>query len=147
MLLSPISPVAHPSHYNIFTHTHTHTHTGTYLVVVSVRDGVGLDSRLLHLKQDPDGQDGLAVLPAQLHQHPVAHLEPGTGQEEEEEEEFIWCFFWSLKDALQRKTKYRKIPNKNKVLNSQVWYLVWVGSGVMSFLQEVSFKLTFECGY
>ena len=75
--MSPISPVARPA-VTISSHAHAHTHTGTYLVVISVRDGVGLDSRLLHLEQDPDGQDGLAVLPAQLHQHPVAHLKPAT---------------------------------------------------------------------
>lgn len=44
------------------------------LVVVSIGDGVGCDSRLLHLQQDSDGEDRLTVLTAQLHQDPVTHL-------------------------------------------------------------------------
>lgn len=46
----------------------------THLVVVPVGDGIGLNSSFLHLKQDPDGQDGLAVLSTQLQQHAVTHL-------------------------------------------------------------------------
>lgn len=52
-----------------------------YLVVVAVRDGVGVNSSLLHLKQDSDGQDRLAILATQLHQHPVTHLYTREGQE------------------------------------------------------------------
>lgn len=46
----------------------------TDLIVVSVSDGVGCDSRLLHLQQDSHGEDRLAVLTTQLHQNPVTHL-------------------------------------------------------------------------
>lgn len=46
----------------------------THLVVVAVGDGIGLNSSFLHLKQDPDGQDGLTVLSTQLQQHAVTHL-------------------------------------------------------------------------
>lgn len=46
-----------------------------YLVVVAVGDGVGGDSRLLHLQKNPDGEDRLAVLTTQLHQDPVTHLQ------------------------------------------------------------------------
>lgn len=45
-----------------------------HLVVVAVGDGIGLDPGLLHLKEDPDGQDWLAVLSTQLQQHTVTHL-------------------------------------------------------------------------
>lgn len=45
-----------------------------YLVIVAVRDGIGVNSSLLHLEQDSDSQDRLAILPTQLHQHPVTHL-------------------------------------------------------------------------
>lgn len=45
-----------------------------YLVVVAVSDGIGVDSGLLHLKEDPDRQDRLAILSTQLHQNPVTHL-------------------------------------------------------------------------
>lgn len=44
------------------------------LVVVTVGDGVGCDSSLLHLQHDSDGEDGLTVLTAQLHQDPVTNL-------------------------------------------------------------------------
>lgn len=45
-----------------------------YLVVVAVSDGIGVDSGLLHLKEDPDCQDRLAILSTQLHQNPVTDL-------------------------------------------------------------------------
>ncbi len=45
-----------------------------YLVVVAVSDGIGMDSSLLHLKQDSDCQHRLAILSTQLHQHPVTDL-------------------------------------------------------------------------
>lgn len=45
-----------------------------YLVVVSICDGIGLDSSFLHLKEDSDCQDRLSILSTQLHQHPVADL-------------------------------------------------------------------------
>lgn len=45
-----------------------------YLVIVAVCDGVGVNSSLLHLEQDPDGQDRLSILSTQLHQNPVTHL-------------------------------------------------------------------------
>lgn len=45
-----------------------------YLVVVAVSDGVGVNTGLLHLKQDPDCQDRLAILSTQLHQYPVTDL-------------------------------------------------------------------------
>lgn len=35
---------------------------GTHLVVITISDGIGLDPSLFHLKQDPNSQDGLAVL-------------------------------------------------------------------------------------
>lgn len=47
---------------------------GIYLVVVAISDGIGVDSSLLHLKEDPDGQDRLTILSTELHQHPVADL-------------------------------------------------------------------------
>lgn len=45
-----------------------------YLVIVAVCDGIGVNSSLLHLEQDSDSQDRLAILSTQLHQHPVTHL-------------------------------------------------------------------------
>ena len=44
------------------------------LVVVSVGDGVGCDSSLLHLQQDSDCEDRLTVQTTQLHQDPVTNL-------------------------------------------------------------------------
>lgn len=46
-----------------------------YLVVVAIGDGVGVDASLLHFEEHPDCQHRLPVLPAQLHEHPVAHLQ------------------------------------------------------------------------
>lgn len=45
-----------------------------YLVVVAIGDGIGVNSSLLHLKQDPHCQHRLAVLSTQLHENPVTHL-------------------------------------------------------------------------
>lgn len=45
-----------------------------YLVVVAVGDGVGCDSRFLHLQEDSHGENRLSVLTTQLHQDPVTHL-------------------------------------------------------------------------
>lgn len=39
-----------------------------------------MNSSLLHLEQDSDGQHRLAILAAQLHQHPVAHLYTREGE-------------------------------------------------------------------
>lgn len=50
-----------------------------HLVVVAVGDGIGLNPCFLHLEEDPDGQDWLAVLSAQLQQHAVAHLGQTAG--------------------------------------------------------------------
>lgn len=45
-----------------------------YLVIIAIRDGIGMNSSLLHLEQDSHSQDRLAILSTQLHQHTVTHL-------------------------------------------------------------------------
>lgn len=48
-----------------------------------------MNSSLLHLKQDSDSQHRLAILAAQLHQYPVAHLHTRTREGEKN------CVCWN----------------------------------------------------
>lgn len=64
--------------HKFYLHYHQQKHT-LYLVIVTIRYGVGVDSSLLHLKEDPHRQDRLPILSTQLHQHPVADLHVHKG--------------------------------------------------------------------
>lgn len=50
----------------------------THLVVVAIGDGIGVDASLLHFEEHPDCQHRLPILPTQLHENPVAHLQTHT---------------------------------------------------------------------
>lgn len=84
-----------------------------YLVVVAIGDGIGLNASFLHLEEDPDSQDWLAVLSTQLQQHTVTNLGQTAGLSVNER---------------KKKLKPNNLIHTNIVNFSKCWYfphLIW----------------------